>query len=420
MADVIDELIARGLIEQHSDLETIRAELADGPVTFYCGFDPTAASLHHGHLVQAILMRHLQNAGHHPLVLVGGATGLIGDPRDSGERVLNPVETVAQWVQSIESQLRRLLVFDGDNPARVVNNYDWTSQIDAIGLLRDIGKHFRMGTMLAKDTVRRRLDSEEGISYTEFSYQILQANDYLELHRRYGCTLQTGGNDQWGNLVGGMDLIRKVEGATVHVMTTPLITKADGTKFGKSEGGAIWLNPDMLSPYAFYQFWLNVADAEIEKLLKVFTFIPLDEIEQIVAESAEKPFLRLGQKRLAEEVTAFVHGREAMLRVQEAAAALFGRGELADLGERTLRDAVAELPGAQAALGDPLVDVLVAVGLEQTKSAARRTLAGGGLSISNVKVDAEDRTLSEEDVLPGGVVLLRKGKKNLGVAYVGQ
>lgn len=276
-----------------------------------------------------------------------------------------------------------------------------------------------MGTMLAKDTVRRRLDSEEGISYTEFSYQILQANDYLELHRRYGCSLQTGGNDQWGNLVGGMELIRKVEGDSVHVMTTPLITKADGTKFGKSEGGAIWLNPDMLSPYAFYQFWLNVADAEIEKLLKVFTFIPLDEIADIVSESAEKPYLRLGQKRLAEEVTAFVHGREAMVRVQEAAAALFGRGELTDLGERTLKDAVAELPGGHAAIGDSIIDVLVEVGLEKTKSAARRTLAGGGLSINNVKVESEDRVVEPGDLLAGGVVLLRKGKKNLGVAYTG-
>ena len=269
MSDVLDELEWRGLIAQHSDIDKLRADLAEGPITFYCGFDPTAPSLHHGHLVAVKVMRHLQLAGHNPLVLVGGATGLIGDPRDKGERTLNTKDTVAQWALSLKSQLESLLDFEGENPARTVNNLDWTSELSAIDLLRDLGKHFRMGTMLSKDIVKRRLESDEGISYTEFSYQILQANDYLELYRRYNCTLEVGGNDQWGNLVGGMDLIHKVEGTSVHVLTNPLITKSDGSKFGKSEGGAIWLNPDMLSPYKFYQFWLNTADEDVVNMLKV-------------------------------------------------------------------------------------------------------------------------------------------------------
>lgn len=418
MSHILDELQARGLIAQHTDLDALRATLDEGPVTFYCGFDPTAASLHHGHLVQAILMRHLQNAGHKPLILVGGATGLIGDPRESGERTLNPVETVQGWVDTIADQLRGFLSFEGENAARVVNNYDWTGPLTAIDLLRDLGKHFRLGTMLAKDTVKRRLASEEGISFTEFSYQILQANDFLELYRRYNCVLETGGNDQWGNLVGGMDLIHKVEGASTHVMTTPIITKADGTKFGKSEGGAIWLNPEMFSQYAFYQFWLNVADEEIEKLLKVFTFIPLEKIEQIVAEHNEKPFLRLGQRTLAEEVTTFVHGADATERVKAASAALFGGADPADLDGDTLRDAVAELPSARAEVGMSVIDLAEAIGLEKTKSAARRTIKSGGISINNVKVTDEEHTIAQSDVLPGGVILLRKGKKNLGVGYV--
>lgn len=415
---VLDELMARGLIAQHTDLDELREALEDGPITFYCGFDPTGPSLHHGHLVAVILMRHLQRAGHHPLVLVGGATGLIGDPRESGERTLNSADTVKEWVASLQSQLSQFLDFDGDNPARMVNNYDWTSELSAIDLLRDLGKHFRMGTMLAKDTVARRLASEEGISYTEFSYQILQANDFLELYRRYGCVLETGGNDQWGNLVGGMDLIHKTEGASVHVLTTPIITDSSGKKLGKSEGGAVWLDPELLSPYKFYQFWLNQPDADAGKLLRIFTFLPLEEIDEIVAQSEEKPHLRLAQRKLADEVTTFVHGAEATERVKAASAALFGKGELSELDAQTLGDAVAELPSAPATIGMAVVDLAHEAGLEKGRGAARRTIASGGLSINGVKVTDPEAVLTEEQLLPGGIVLIRKGKKNLAVGRI--
>lgn len=419
MTDVLDELQWRGLVAQHTDIDELRKALNDGPLTFYCGFDPTAASLHHGHLVAVKVMRHLQMAGHHPLVLVGGATGLIGDPRPKGERVLNTRDTVAEWVDALRGQLESLLDFDGPNPARTVNNFDWTNSMTAIDFLRDLGKHFRMGTMLSKDIVSRRLESEEGISYTEFSYQVLQANDYLELYRRYNCTLEVGGNDQWGNLVGGMDLIRKVEGESVHVLTNPLITKADGTKFGKTEGGAVWLSPEMLSPYKFYQFWLNTSDEDVVRMLKVFTFLSREEIEALETEVAERPQARLAQRVLAEEVTTWVHGAENTERVKQASAVLFGKADPAGLDERTLNDAVAELPQAQAAVGDDLQDVLVSLGLEKGRGAARRTIASGGVYINNVKVDDEERRLAEADVLPGGVILVRKGRKNLTVVHVG-
>ncbi|WP_394263486.1 tyrosine--tRNA ligase [Trueperella sp.] len=418
MSDVLDELEWRGLIAQHSDIDKLRADLAEGPITFYCGFDPTAPSLHHGHLVAVKVMRHLQLAGHNPLVLVGGATGLIGDPRDKGERTLNTKDTVAQWALSLKSQLESLLDFEGENPARTVNNLDWTSELSAIDLLRDLGKHFRMGTMLSKDIVKRRLESDEGISYTEFSYQILQANDYLELYRRYNCTLEVGGNDQWGNLVGGMDLIHKVEGTSVHVLTNPLITKSDGSKFGKSEGGAIWLNPDMLSPYKFYQFWLNTADEDVVNMLKVFTFLSKEEIDELETMVHERPQARQAQRLLAEEVTTWVHGAENTERVKQASAVLFGRAEPTGLDERTLLDATAELPSAQATLGSDIQDVLVELGLEKGRGAARRTIASGGVYINNVKVDDEDRVLEESDVLAGGVILIRKGRKNLTVVHV--
>lgn len=418
MTDVLDELQWRGLVAQHTDIDELRKALNDGPLTFYCGFDPTAASLHHGHLVAVKVMRHLQMAGHHPLVLVGGATGLIGDPRPKGERVLNTRDTVAEWVDALRGQLESLLDFDGPNPARTVNNFDWTNSMTAIDFLRDLGKHFRMGTMLSKDIVSRRLESEEGISYTEFSYQVLQANDYLELYRRYNCTLEVGGNDQWGNLVGGMDLIRKVEGESVHVLTNPLITKADGTKFGKTEGGAVWLNPEMLSPYKFYQFWLNTSDEDVVRMLKVFTFLSREEIEALETEVAERPQARLAQRVLAEEVTTWVHGAENTERVKQASAVLFGKADPAGLDERTLNDAVAELPQAQATVGDDLQDVLVSLGLEKGRGAARRTIASGGVYINNVKVDDEERRLAEADVLPGGVILVRKGRKNMTVVNV--
>ncbi|WP_278971716.1 tyrosine--tRNA ligase [Mobiluncus mulieris] len=416
MSDLIDELQWRGLVKQHTDLEALRAALNEGSVTFYCGFDPTAASLHHGHLVQLIMMRHLQLAGHHPIALVGGATGLIGDPRMTAERQLQDKETVSEWVEKLKIQIGKFLDFDGANPARMVNNRDWTEPLSAIDLLRDLGKHFRMGTMLAKDAVARRLKSEEGISYTEFSYQILQANDFLQLYRKYGATLETGGNDQWGNLVGGMDLIRKVEGADVHVMTTPLITKSDGTKFGKSEGGAIWLDPEMLSPYAFYQFWLNVEDADVIHFLKVFTFMSREEIEDLERQTAENPGARAAQKALAEAVTALVHGAEETSRVKAASAALFGSGDLREVNGDTLVAATADLPHAPVKIGETTVlDLLVTSGLEKGVGAAKRTIASGGAYINNEKVADEGRVVTQDDVLPGKVVLFRRGKRLLGV-----
>ena len=328
MSDLLAELEWRGLIAQSTDRAALAAALEAGPITYYCGFDPTAASLHHGHLVQLLLLRHLQLAGHNPVALVGGATGQIGDPRQSGERVLNDKETVAAWTEKLREQVSRFLSFEGANAARVVNNLDWTAELSAIDLLRDIGKHFRLGTMLAKDTVARRLASDEGISFTEFSYQLLQGNDFLELFRRHGVTLQTGGNDQWGNLLSGVELIRKSEGAAVHVMTTPLITKSDGTKFGKTEGGAVWLDPQMMSPYAFYQFWLNTEDADVVNYLKVFTFLGREEIAELETAVAERPGARAAQRRLAAEVTALVHGSDAVDQAVAASAALFGRGSL--------------------------------------------------------------------------------------------
>ncbi len=418
MTDLIDELQWRGLIAQHTDLERLRQELQSGSVTFYCGFDPTAPSLHHGHLVQLMLMRHLQNAGHKPLALVGGATGLIGDPRPSGERTLNEPEVVASWVNGLREQISRFLSFEGENAARLVNNLDWMQDVSAIEFLRDIGKYFRLGQMLSKDIVARRLNSDEGISYTEFSYQILQGYDYLQLYRRYGCTLETGGNDQWGNLVSGVDLIHKVEGKAVSVLTTPIITKADGTKFGKSEGGAIWLNPDMFSPYAFYQFWLQVADDDVVKLLKIFTFLDRDEIEHLGRETAANPRARLGQRRLAEEVTRFVHGGEQLAQVQAATEALWGSGDLRSVDESTLCSAVEHLPSGEFVPGDSnIVDAVLAAGFEKGRSAAMRLVRGGGVSLNNVKVESLDQVVEATDLLPGGFVLLRKGKRNLAVLY---
>lgn len=417
MNDVLEELQWRGLVAQHTDIDALRAALAAGPVTFYCGFDPTGPSLHHGHLVAVKVMRHLQLAGHRPLALVGGATGLIGDPRAKGERSLNTKEVVGQWVGALRSQLERLLDFEGDNPAQIVNNLDWTGDVTAIDFLRDIGKHFRMGTMLSKDIVARRLASEEGISFTEFSYQILQANDYLELFRRHGCTLEIGGNDQWGNLVGGMDLIRKVEGEAVHVMTNPLITKSDGTKFGKTEGGAIWLDPQMLSPYAFYQFWLQVDDDDVIGFLKVFTFLEREEIERLEAATAANPKAREAQRALAREVTSWVHGPQALAQAEAATAALWGRGNLTDIDAQTLAAATADLPATELEVGtSTIVDLLVGTGLDKGRNAARKTVAAGGAYLNNVKVTDEDAPVSAEQVLAGGVVLVRKGRRNLAVA----
>lgn len=416
MADILDELQWRGLIAQHTDLDALRAHLAAGPVTFYCGFDPTAASLHHGHLVQVLLMRHLQLAGHRPLALVGGATGLIGDPRQSGERQLHSEDVVASWSDNLRAQISRFLDFEGPNAATMVNNLDWTASMSAIDLLRGVGKNFRVGTMLNKDIVARRLASDEGISYTEFSYQVLQANDYLELHHRYGCTLETGGNDQWGNMVGGVDLIRKVDGDETHVMTTPIITKSDGTKFGKSEGGAIWLDPEMMSPYAFYQFWLHTADADVVNLLKIFTFLPRPRIEELAVEVEQRPFARAAQKELAQQVTALVHGEDELARVEAATQALWGSGDLREVDARTLASATADLPrgGIEAGVST-IVDALVSTGLEKGRSAARRTVASGGAYLNNEKVSDEDAPIAASDLLAGGLALVRKGRRNLAV-----
>ena len=416
MTDILDELQWRGLLAQHTDLEALREHLNAGPVTFYCGYDPTAPSLHHGHLVQLIVMRHLQLAGHRPLALVGGATGQIGDPRQSGERQLQSTEVVKGWADRLRSQISRFLDFEGPAAATMVNNLDWTQEMSAIDLLRTIGKYFRVGTMLNKDIVARRIASDEGISYTEFSYQVLQANDFLELYRRHGCTLETGGNDQWGNMVGGVDLIRKVEGVDTHVMTTPIITKADGTKFGKSEGGAIWLDPEMMTPYAFYQFWLQVADDDVVRFLKIFTFKSREEIEALAVEVAERPHQRAAQKALAASVTELVHGSEQLQRVLVATDALWGGGDIRDLDEATLAAATADLPRASVTIGESTVaDALVALGFEKGKTAARRTISSGGASINNVKAEDPEAVLRDEDVLAGGLALIRKGRKNLAV-----
>lgn len=417
MSELIEELEWRGLLKQHTDMEQLEQALQEGPVTFYCGFDPTAASLHHGHLVQLVLMKHLQNAGHHPLALVGGATGQIGDPREVGERAMQDKKVVAEWTERLRNQIERFLDFEGDNPARMVNNLDWTAELTAIGLLRDIGKYFRVGTMIGKDVVSRRLASDEGISYTEFSYQVLQGNDFLELFRRYGCTLQTGGNDQWGNLISGVDLIRKAEGASVHLITTPLITKADGTKFGKTAGGAVWLDPEMMSPYDFYQFWLQTSDEDVISMLKVFTFLDRAKIQELEVETAERPHVRAAQKALAGNVTRLVHGEEALQQVLLATDALWGRGSLADLDEGTLLAAVAHLPQAQVTVGETtLVDAVLATGLETGRQAALRLIKQGGLSVNNQKASDPDQVLTQEQVLPGGVILLRKGRKTLAAA----
>ncbi|MFT0763133.1 tyrosine--tRNA ligase [Actinomyces sp. F1_1611] len=416
MSDLLEELQWRGLIAQHSDWETLTDALNSGPVTFYCGFDPTAPSLHHGHLVQVIIMRHLQRAGHHALALVGGGTGLIGDPRASGERSLQSTDVVAGWADGLRAQLERLLDFTGDNPARMVNNLDWIGSLSAIELMRDLGKYFRMGTMLNKDIVARRLESDEGLSYTEFSYQVLQAYDYLELYRRYGCTLETGGNDQWGNLVGGMDLIRKVEGKQVSVLTSPIITKADGTKFGKTEGGAIWLDPQLMSPYAFYQFWLQTSDDDVIRFLKIFTFLSRGEIEELEQQVREAPHLRAAQKRLAAEVTAYVHGAVALAEAESATAALWAGGDLRSLSASVLGEAVEKLPRGHWTPGETtLTEAMVSSGLEKGRAAARRNIESNGLSVNNEKNPDPEYVLQEADALPGGVILLRKGRRNLAV-----
>jgi len=415
---ILDELTWRGLVSQTTGDDALRAALSEGPITLYCGFDPTAPSLHIGNLVQILTVRRLQDAGHKPLLLVGGATGLIGDPKMSGERTLNPVDVVHGWVERIRAQIEPHLSFEGDNAARMVNNYDWTKDMSAIELLRDVGRHFRLGTMIAKDTVARRLNSEEGISYTEFSYQVLQGMDYLELYRRYGCTLQTGGSDQWGNLTAGTELVRKAEGVSVHALATPLVTKADGTKFGKTESGTVWLDPEMTSPYAFYQFWLNQADADVVGYLKVFTFLSREEIERLERAVAEEPFKREAQRTLAFEVTTLVHGPDAAAAVVEASQAIFGRGELGGLDAGTLSGVAKEVPSAVLAPGATVVDALVESGVVESRGAARRAIAEGGAYVNNVRVEDEQQVLAADSALEGGWFVVRRGKKSVGLVRV--
>jgi tyrosyl-tRNA synthetase len=421
--DIIDELSWRGLLAVTTDLDELRAALNSGQVTVYCGFDPTAAGLHIGNLVQLLTLRRLQLAGHRPIGLVGGATGLIGDPSGkSAERVLNPAETVAGWVERIRGEVSRFLDFDaGPSSALIVSNLDWTGSMPVLEFLRDIGKHFSVNRMLDRESVKARLEAG-GISYTEFSYQLLQGLDFLELYRRYGCTAQTGGSDQWGNLVSGVDLIRRVEGASVHALATPLISKPDGTKYGKTEGGAIWISADLMSPYAFYQFWLNVSDGEVPGLLRVFSFRSREEIEALSAESVERPAARAGQRALAEEVTTLVHGAGECRRAMAASQALFGRSDLTEVDERTLEAAVAEVPSVRIfASGDSLptvVDLMAEAKIVPSKSAARRAIAAGGAYLNNRKVTSEDAVPGPDDLLHGRFLILRVGKRNVGAIEV--
>jgi tyrosyl-tRNA synthetase len=428
--DIIDELSWRGLIAVNTDLDELRLALKSGRVTIYCGFDPTAPGLHIGNLVQLLTLRRLQLAGHRPIGLVGGATGLIGDPSGkSAERVLNPAEVVAGWVERIRGEVSRFLDFDaGESSALIVSNLDWTGPMHVLEFLRDIGKHFSVNRMLDRESVKTRLEAG-GISYTEFSYQLLQAMDFLELYRRYGCVAQIGGSDQWGNLVAGVGLIRSVEGASAHALATPLITKPDGTKYGKSEGGAIWVSADLMPPYAFYQFWLNVSDAEVPNLLRVFSFKSREEIDQLVLQSAERPAARIGQRALAEELTTLVHGAEETQRAIAASRALFGQGSLTDLDERTLASAVAELRPYQlpshggavsATVGvlPPVANLMAATGIVPTVSAARRAIAEGGAYLNNHKVTDVGAVPAADDLLYGRYLILRRGKRTVGAVEV--
>ncbi|MEU0506092.1 tyrosine--tRNA ligase [Nocardia sp. NPDC005998] len=425
--DIIDELTWRGLIAQSTDLDTLRAATTAGPLTLYAGFDPTAASLHAGHLVPLLALRRFQRAGHRPIVLAGGATGLIGDPRDVGERAMNSTDTVAEWAARIRSQLERFVDLD-DSPtgAIIANNMDWTGQLSTIDFLRDIGKHFSVNVMLARDTIKRRLDGE-GISYTEFSYMLLQANDYLQLRRKHGCTLQVGGSDQWGNIIAGVELNRRIDGASVHALTLPLVTSADGKKFGKSTGGgSLWLDPEMTSPYAWYQYFVNTADADVVRYLRWFTFLSREELTELEVATAERPHAREAQRKLAEEMTNLVHGEANTRAVQLASQALFGRADLRELDEVTLgaalreaavEGAVAEVePGTQ----NTIVDLLVATGLSESRGAARRAVNEGGASVNNERISDLEWTPADADYLHGRWLVLRRGKRNFaGVLRAG-
>jgi len=415
---LFEELTWRGLVHVSTNEAALSEALQGGPLSFYCGFDPTAPSLHLGNLVQLLLMRRLQLAGHNPLALVGGSTGLIGDPKPTAERVLNEPEVVAEWVEKLGRQVGAFLDFQGEHKATLVNNLDWTKDLSAIDFLRDVGKYYRVGTMLKKDAVHARLTSDAGISYTEFSYQILQGFDFLKLHEQYGCVLQTGGSDQWGNLTSGTDLIHKVTGASVHALGTPLITNADGTKFGKSEGNAVWLDPEFTSPYAMYQFWLNTDDRDVIDRLKVFTFLSRAEIDELAERVSLEPQRRAAQKKLAQDVTGLVHGESVMASVEEASEALFGKESLENLSPDVFAQALAELPSTEATPDTTVAEALVAVGLCQSISEARRAIVQGGVSINNVPVTDEAAVVGTARPPHPSALLLKRGKKTLAGVFL--
>lgn len=419
MNALLEDLSWRGLIAQSTDIDALAAELDAGPLTLYCGFDPTAPSLHLGNLLQIITVRRFQLAGHRPLALVGGATGLIGDPKSSGERTLNATEIVEEWGARVRSQLERFFDFDGVAAARMVNNFDWTHDVGVIEFLRDIGKHFSVNRMLDREAVAARLASG-GISFTEFSYQVLQSHDYLQLFRRYGCTLQTGGSDQWGNITAGVDLIRRVESVSVHALTTPLVTKSDGTKFGKTESGTVWLDASMTSPYAFYQFWLNADDRDISTYARLYSLKSHEELEAWESATAEAPQKRDAQRGLATELTTLVHGAQACAAVEAASAALFGQGDLSAVPLDTLDAALRELPVAEVEAAEiidgqlpDIVELLVRSGLAASKGAARRTIAEGGAYVNNERVTEESHRPRIDDALGGRLLVLRRGRRTL-------
>ncbi|HUN37468.1 MAG TPA: tyrosine--tRNA ligase [Trebonia sp.] len=425
MSDIIDELTWRGLIAHSTDLDELRKALDTGPVTLYCGFDPTAPGMHIGNLVQVLTVRRFQLAGHRPIGVVGGATGLIGDPSGkSAERVLNSRETVAQWVERIRSELGRFLDLDPASPngGILVSNLDWTEPLSTVDFLRDIGKHFSVNRMLDREVVKTRLETT-GISYTEFSYQVLQSMDFLELHRRYGCTLQIGGSDQWGNLTAGVGLIRSADGGSAHALATPLITKPDGTKYGKTEGGAIWLSADLMSPYAFYQFWLNVEDAGVGNLLRVFTFRTREEIEALEVAARDRPAAREAQRTLAQDMTTLVHGADECARVIAASRALFGQGALEELDEATLAAALAEVRPFRLEIGagddlPTVASLMASAAVVDSVSAARRAIKEGGAYLNNEKVDGEQAVAAREQLLHGRFLVLRRGKRTVGAVEV--
>ena len=415
MNALLDELTWRGLIADSTDIDALAAHLDSGPISSYVGFDPTAASLHIGHLVQLLVARKLQAVGHRPVLLVGGATGMIGDPKQTGERSMNPVEVVEEWTAGLAEQVKKYVDFSGTNAALIVNNYDWVSKIPTLEFLRAVGKHFSVSRMLARDVVARRLES--GISFTEFAYVLLQSLDYRELYRRYGVTLQTGAQDQWGNITAGANFIKRTEQATVHGLVTPLLTKADGTKFGKTESGTVWIDPELTSPYAFHQFWLNTEDSKVIEMLKVFSPRGKDEIDELAKEAEEAPHKRVAQRTLANDITDLVHGKDQRESAEKAAAALFGRGELRELDEKTLDAVMREVQAQDIEAGQELpsvVDALAASGVVSSKGQARRTINEGGAYVNNVKVEDVDAKLTDEHLLAGRYVLLRRGKRTIG------